>query len=303
VPQQVDRTAGMRPVQVQILLAGGHRHALELAADSPVLQELVDAMAARLAPPPHRVVLFQVPLEGGRAALSFTSDQLVALTTTPPVLAGSEDVVVAAEPRTVVRARYLRLRSVLGPSEKARLLDGAVALAPELVPSRVAGDVPHYRRSRLVSRPDELVAGLVAYVREHLPEFCARLDVAPFPVGRIEAQLTVHNDGDYYRVHTDSGTAETAARQISYVYYFHREPKRFSGGELVLFDAQVDGRGVTPLGPPIVVEPADDSLVVFPSACLHEVRPVQMLSDDLADGRFTVNGWVRRAEGEGAATG
>jgi Rps23 Pro-64 3,4-dihydroxylase Tpa1-like proline 4-hydroxylase len=289
--------AGARPVRVHLLLTGGHRQRLELDSDSPVLKELLDALVARLGPAPGRVVLFQIPLQGGRSALTFTSDQLVGLNTEPPVLASTEDVVVTPESLTMVRARYVCFHDVLGEPAKARLLGEAIARESKLVPSRVAGDVPDYRRSRLISQPGDLTAGVVGRVRELIPELCERLEVATFPVGRIEAQLTVHNDGDYYRAHTDNGTDETRTREISYVYYFHRQPKRFTGGELALYDSRLDdSRRLVPAGPPVaVIEPVDDSLVVFPSSCLHEVRPVRLASPELADGRFTINGWVRRA--------
>lgn len=289
-----------RLVRVDVLLAGGHRQALELPADSPLLQGLLDALVARVAAAPARVVIFQIPIEEGRSALTFTSDQLVGLTTMPPVLAGTEDVIVTPEALGLVPARYVRLLDVLGPAAKGRLLDEAIARAPDLVPSRVTTNVSGYRRSRLVNDPGELAADLVARVRDRLPELCDRLDVVPFPVGQIEAQLTVHNDGDFYRAHTDNGDEGTRTREISYVYYFHRQPKRFTGGELVLFDGRIENGQVVATGPPIVIEPVDDSLVVFPSACLHEVRPVQMMSADQGDGRFTINGWVRRAPGDPA---
>ena len=287
--------ADARPVRVDVLLAGGHRRELELDSESPVLRELLEALVGRLGPAPGRAVLFQIPLRGGRSALTFTSDQLVALTTEPPVLAGTEDAVVTPESLAVVRARYVQYPAVLGAPAKGRLLDEAIARESELVPSRVAGDVPDYRRSRLLSKPGDLTAGIVARVRELIPELCERLEVAPFPLGRIEAQLTVHHDGDYYRPHTDNATDAARTRELSYVYYFHREPKRFTGGELVLFDSRLDDGRSVPASPPVVVEPADDSLVVFPSSCLHEVRPVRMASQALVDGRFTINGWVRRA--------
>jgi Rps23 Pro-64 3,4-dihydroxylase Tpa1-like proline 4-hydroxylase len=286
-----------RKVRVDLLLSGGHRQALELAEDSLLLRELLDALVARLSPGPARIVLFQVPIDDGRTALTFASDQLVALVTTPAVLAASEDVVVTAEALSHrIRARYVRFDGVLGAAGHARLLEAAIARESQLEPSRVTTNVAGYRRSRLVHQPGELAADLVALVRARLPELCARLDVSPFPVGEIEAQLTVHNEGDYFHAHSDNGDAGTRSREISYVYYFHRLPKGFTGGELALFDARVGGGGQPVAdGPPVVIEPESDSLVVFPSACLHEVRPVRMLGGDWRDGRFTINGWVRRA--------
>ena len=78
---------------------------------------------ARLSPWPARIVLFQVPIDDGRTALTFASDQLVALVTTPAVLAASEDVVVTAEALSHrIRARYVRFDGVLGAAGHARLL-------------------------------------------------------------------------------------------------------------------------------------------------------------------------------------
>jgi Rps23 Pro-64 3,4-dihydroxylase Tpa1-like proline 4-hydroxylase len=286
--------ADARRVDVEILLAGGHRQSLQLDADSPILRGLLDALVGRLAGGRGRVVLFQLPVEDGRAALTFTSEQLVALTTEPAVLAGTEDVVVTAETLALVPARYVRFTNVLGSAAKTRLLDEAIARAPERVPSRVTTNIPDYRRSRVVNRAGDLAADLVDRVRDRFPELCADLKVPPFSISEIEAQLTVHSDGDYFQVHTDNGDDETRTRAISYVYYFHRQPKRFTGGELVLFDTRLENGQSIAVGPPVVIEPEDDSLIVFPSGCLHEVRPVQMLSDDPEDGRFTINGWVRR---------
>jgi predicted 2-oxoglutarate/Fe(II)-dependent dioxygenase YbiX len=284
-----------RRIRVEMLLAGGHRETLELDAASPILHELLQALVARLAPAASPAVLFQIPREGGRSAFTFTSDQLVALSTEPPVLAGTDAVVVTAGALSMVRARYVRFDRVLGSPGKTRLLEDALSRAADLVPSRVIGDRPDHRRSRVLDKPGDLAASLVARVRQLVPELCERLEVDPFPLGRIEAQLTVHNDGDYFRPHTDNGTGETRTRELSYVYHFHREPKAFDGGELLLFDAELRDGYPVPVGSPVVVEAADDTLIVFPSSCLHEVRPVRMTSSALEDGRFTINGWVRRA--------
>ena len=119
--------AEARLVQVDVSLAGGHRQRLHLESDSEILRALLEALAARLAPGPRRVVLFQIPLEDGRSALTFTSDQLVALTTTPPALVHAEDVVVTRGALTRIHARHVRFQDVLGASAKARLLEHLAA--------------------------------------------------------------------------------------------------------------------------------------------------------------------------------
>ena len=54
----------------------------------------------------------------------------------------------------------------------------------------------------------------------------------------ITLQLTAHNDGCYYKMHSDAASERTVLRRLTYVYYFYQEPKAFSGGELRLFDTE-----------------------------------------------------------------
>jgi hypothetical protein len=113
----------------------------------------------------------------------------------------------------------------------------------------------------------------------------AALRVPAFEIGSIEMQLTSHNDGEYYKWHTDNGTRETESRVVRFVYYFHQIPKRFKGGDLVLYpDAASE----------IVIEPQNDSLVFFPSHTRHEVKQIVCPTRQFEDGRFTLNGWIRR---------
>ena len=68
-------------------------------------------------------------------------------------------------------------------------------------------------------------------------------------------------------------------------------PKRpFAGGDLLLHDAGRAGGG--PAGAFSRIDPLCDSIVFFPSDCLHEVTPVAC-GAGFGDGRFTVNGWIR----------
>jgi 6-pyruvoyl-tetrahydropterin synthase len=44
------------------------------------------------------------------------------------------------------------------------------------------------------------------------------------------------------------------------------------------------------------IEPRNNSIVFFDSRCKHEVMPVCCPSRQFEDGRFTLNGWLRREE-------
>ena len=57
--------------------------------------------------------------------------------------------------------------------------------------------------------------------------------------------------------------------------------------------ARADG-ALTPTGPRIDLEPANDTLVVFPSSTRHEAHAVQCSPDAFADARFALVGFIRR---------
>jgi Rps23 Pro-64 3,4-dihydroxylase Tpa1-like proline 4-hydroxylase len=129
---------------------------------------------------------------------------------------------------------------------------------------------------------------------QHLEPALKRLHRPGFPIGRIEMQITASGDGDYFRLHSDGDAKST--REISFVYYFHREPRRFSGGELRLYQSkEIEGQ-LIPADHPQTLSPRQDMLLLFPSANDHEVLPVRVPSKAFADSRFTVNGWIHRRD-------
>jgi Rps23 Pro-64 3,4-dihydroxylase Tpa1-like proline 4-hydroxylase len=76
------------------------------------------------------------------------------------------------------------------------------------------------------------------------------------------------------------------------VYYFHAQPKAFSGGVLRLHSL-ASGKGDG--GEHVDVEPVNDTLVFFPSWYPHEVLPVTCDSSRFEDSRFAINFWVHRS--------
>ena len=79
------------------------------------------------------------------------------------------------------------------------------------------------------------------------------------------------------------------------MYFLHKEPRRFSGGELRIFETRlVDDRPV-PVDHGQTIVPRQNTIVFFPSRHQHEVLPVRVPSGEFADSRFTVNGWIHRA--------
>jgi Rps23 Pro-64 3,4-dihydroxylase Tpa1-like proline 4-hydroxylase len=115
-----------------------------------------------------------------------------------------------------------------------------------------------------------------------------------FPISHSEVQITASNDGDFFREHCDDGQELIASRRLTFVYFFHREPNQFEGGELRLHDSVHSGAHAVSAGSYQTIVPRQNQIVFFPCATLHEITPVQCPSGAFADSRFTVNGWLHQ---------
>lgn len=120
-----------------------------------------------------------------------------------------------------------------------------------------------------------------------LPRVLQKWGRDPFSISQVESQTTASNHGDFFRCHSDNAMPEVASREITFVYFFHQEPKQFSGGELRIYDTagEANYRNVIP---------GQNQLVLFASGISHEITPVRCPSGKFADSRFTVNGWLHR---------
>lgn len=185
---------------------------------------------------------------------------------------------------------FLVHRDLLGAEANAEVYERAVALRGAFEQSRVVrrGVDPTTRVSRVVyaNRFGDLARGLESAIRARVDEAVAGLGIAPFEPTWFEVQLTSHNDGDFFRSHTDNASPETASRTLTFVYYFHAEPARFSGGELMFSGPDGEEVGLTP---------SNDTLILFDPRTSHEVRSISCPSGRFEDGRFALTGWLHRA--------
>ncbi len=189
---------------------------------------------------------------------------------------------------------------VTDPVPVQKLLDYAVSKEKQFVDSTVimrnereASVQKQLRRSKTLDDLGPFEKAFTERLKEVLQPALARMHYPAFPVGRIELQITASNDGDYFRMHRDREAEDT--REVSFVYFFHREPRTFSGGELRLFDNEPIHGAAVPTDRSQLISPRPDMLVVFPSRNEHEILPVRVPSGAFADSRFTINGWIHRA--------
>ena len=74
-------------------------------------------------------------------------------------------------------------------------------------------------------------------IRAALPQVLDQLGMEAFSIADVEAQVTASNDGDFFHFHSDNGSDRVASRYLTFVYFFHREPRQFEGGELRIHDS------------------------------------------------------------------
>jgi Rps23 Pro-64 3,4-dihydroxylase Tpa1-like proline 4-hydroxylase len=87
-----------------------------------------------------------------------------------------------------------------------------------------------------------------------------------------------------------------ATRMINYVYYFHKTPRPYTGGELLLFDSDTEVKDSWTRSRFTCVAPEDNSVVFFPPNFYHSVAPIRCPTQDFADSRFVINGHYHKSE-------
>jgi SM-20-related protein len=150
------------------------------------------------------------------------------------------------------------------------------------------------RRSRVLIDLGKHEAIIVNRIQACWSRVLRRLEHDPFVASKVEAQITASNDGGFFRCHSDNGQDENASREITFVYFFQREPKRFTGGELRIYDSRLENGAYAPTESGRVIVPQQNQIVFFASPLAHEITPVRCPSQAFADSRFTVNGWFHR---------
>ena len=182
-----------------------------------------------------------------------------------------------------------------------RLLGHALGTQAQFEPTQVRADGAgrlnsQVRRSWAAKHGlGDLRAEFLAAITERFEGIREQIGVPAFPVEKCELELAAHRDGCFYLPHLDTQTGINGAgvrgvRALTMVYYFHRQPRGFRGGELALYPFSPEA--------PLLLEPADNRLLAFPSFARHEVRAISCPGDAWEDARFAINCWFWRPRGD-----
>jgi len=289
-------------VSVTLLLNGGHTRTLYLRRQDPLLMSLLSSIGEKSYGGGRPARPFNIHLDQGRSSIIFSSTDLVGLITDPPMVNDNGPCQPAlqaasgpADRAAGEKSPYLLLENFIDPAVHAELLKFVAAHESDFAASSVSTTDADYRRSQVLHEFPQFSGLFRDRVRSLQPQLAVAFGMGEFPVDDIECQLTAHNDGDYFKLRNDNGSPDTVDRTISYVYYFHNEPKSFTGGEFRLYNSRI-ANGRYECGEQAAeVAPKNNSILFFPSHCHHEGLPVRCPSNRFIDNRFTINGWVRRA--------
>jgi SM-20-related protein len=189
----------------------------------------------------------------------------------------------------------VRIENFLGEMSATQLLDYAIAHEADFTPSalnRKGKSVVDRaaRKSMISTRLDRFADVIENGVTNALDSVLRQLKINNLLAHSYELEMVWHGDGGFFKRHIDMVCEEepSSRRLVSMVYYFHRKPKAFTGGQLRLYPLATDSESYHD------VEPCSDSALFFPSWFPHEVRPVHCRSRIFGDGRFAINCWVRK---------
>jgi Rps23 Pro-64 3,4-dihydroxylase Tpa1-like proline 4-hydroxylase len=215
-----------------------------------------------------------------------------------PLQNNSPQIFYVQDQQKTLPAKYLQIDSFLSSEENKNLLEVALQNFDNFIDSTTSTQELDYRKSAVLYATFyieyyELIRKRILNI---LPSILQSLNHPYFLVDHVEMQMTTHNDGCYYKMHNDSGSPDTHTRELTYVYYFCKEPPQFSGGELRLYDTDLQDSSLELTSEFQSIAPSNNSIVFFDSRLKHEVMPVSCPSKKFEDSRFTINGWIRRVK-------
>jgi Rps23 Pro-64 3,4-dihydroxylase Tpa1-like proline 4-hydroxylase len=193
------------------------------------------------------------------------------------------------------------LDEFLAPRELAELTrftldhESEFAVSEVLSPNAEEGVVNYdHRRSLVLTELGAFQDMMLDRIKAALPQVLKKLDMEEFDISAVEAQVTASNDGDFFHFHSDNGADHVSSRHLTFVYFFHREPRQFEGGELLIHDSHLEAGQYVSEGSYQTIVPQQNQIVFFPCELMHEITPVECPSKAFADSRFTLNGWLRQ---------
>lgn len=197
------------------------------------------------------------------------------------------------------------IRDVFTKKENKEILAEAVKNKNKFTESIIGGGKNKKFRNNTVAYYDEIYSQdrnsskLLTKIDDlfSTDQFKEILTSSPDPVNRFsmsnyhETQVSRYGDeGQKYNYHVDAFASDQ--REVTLVYYFNEEPKKYSGGEISFTKSPIfHGKKMDKSQKEIVITPENNMAVIFGGKTPHFVHSTKS-PKTFNKGRFSVNCWI-----------
>jgi SM-20-related protein len=184
-------------------------------------------------------------------------------------------------PERPAETPHCQIKTFLPPQTAEGILLDIVSRRGEFIAKgrRMGGDPAFHRMTSPLRIPPEFISRF----QEIIPMLQRRFET-DLRDPQIELLAHAYNDGSFFGRHSDAAAGgPNWQRRLSGILYLHALPRKFGGGDLVIYDRQ---------GRAHAIEPEHNSAVFFPSDLSHEVSTVSCATKAFADSRFSINIWI-----------
>jgi Rps23 Pro-64 3,4-dihydroxylase Tpa1-like proline 4-hydroxylase len=194
----------------------------------------------------------------------------------------------------ILKPNFIKISNFLTNDEIMELFNIIEENKENFQDTTTSTDAEDYRKSKILFTKyyEELYFKWKSKLFNMLSDLCDELCHPHFVPEMFELQIIATNDGGFYKLHSDSGHDTCKDREITFVYYFNREPKKFSGGQLQIYKTDTSSLQVDEVNS-IKIDPEHNSIIFFDSKLLHQVLNTKVPSKNFMDSRFTLTGWFR----------
>ncbi|MBO6494048.1 MAG: 2OG-Fe(II) oxygenase [Roseivirga sp.] len=134
---------------------------------------------------------------------------------------------------------------------------------------------------------DDIGRRILLWIKDNYPELCHFFNLPKTEPKFAPTEITIYGNGDFGLAHKDS-----KHNSLSFLYYFFNQPKSFTGGDLYIYDGDLQNDKSNHTYTKANIE--SDMFLIFPSHYYHEITPVQCPDNDLLSGRMAFVGHIRK---------
>lgn len=204
----------------------------------------------------------------------------------------------------------LTVKNIFDKDINKKMLDEAIQLKDFYKPATISDDakiVEDYRTNDVAFLDDIFIgkrnnSDILKNIDNTLSgsEVSGILNSTTEPLGLLastnynETQVSRYgNNGQEYKFHKDK--FNNKKRMLTMVYYMSREPKKYTGGDIIFTKSPIlkDGSLLDENISSIKMTPENNMAVFFSSSLVHGVMPTKSPTE-FGDGRFSINCWIGR---------